>query len=71
MALHAQGADIPNFIQASTPQGLRLAMLRNNAKHGMFFHYFDIQFVNGKWIAWFFQRIENADELLKPTEAKQ
>jgi hypothetical protein len=26
----------------------------NNIKYGMFFKYFDIQFVNGRWYAWYF-----------------
>ena len=43
----------PTFIKASTPERLSEAMLKNNIKHGIEFRYFDIQFVKGKWFAWF------------------
>ena len=42
-----------NFVTAKTPRGLRLAMLRNNSKKGFNFKYRDIQFVKGKWYAWY------------------
>jgi hypothetical protein len=54
-------AEIPNFVSASSPEGLRRAMLLNNVKRGSFFPYFDIQFVNGKWIAWFFETVNNSE----------
>lgn len=44
---------IPHFLSASSPKGLERAMLKNNIKHGVEFHYFSINFVSGKWIAWF------------------
>jgi hypothetical protein len=44
---------IPNFLSATSPNGLVVAMLRNNLKYGMEFRYFDIQFAQGKWIVWF------------------
>lgn len=50
--------NIPNFISAPTPKGMREAMLKNNLKKGIQFHYFDIQFVKGSWIAWFNEAIE-------------
>ena len=31
----------------------------------MFVKYFDIQFVDGSWYAWFFVEIDAQDELLK------
>jgi len=52
-------SQIPNFLTASSPQGLRRAMLLNNIKRGMFIKYFDVQFVNGKWIAWFYSDADN------------
>lgn len=36
-------------------------MLLNNVKRGSFFPYFDIQFVNGKWFAWFFESVNNSE----------
>lgn len=52
---------IPNYIAASSPMGLRRLMLLNNARKAMFFHYFNIQFVNGKWYAWYFDEITSQD----------
>jgi hypothetical protein len=45
--------NIYNYIKAKSPRGLRLAMLKRNAELGAFIKYFDIQFVNGSWYAWF------------------
>jgi hypothetical protein len=61
--------EIPNFVTARSAQALRVAMLRNNARFGIMFHYFDIQFAEGKWIAWFFHRIDlRTDPILKGGE---
>lgn len=60
---------IPNYLAASTPQGLRRACLINNLKFGTQFEYFDFQYVNGKWVCWFYQAISINDankEILKP-----
>jgi hypothetical protein len=62
---------IPNFVQALSPLGLRRAMLMNNSRLGMYIHYFDIQqaTVNGKtvWVAWFNETISD-DKALKEFE---
>lgn len=65
MSFKATSADIPNFVTARTPAGLRRSMIRNNARVGMFIKYFDIQFVNGSWFAWYFIEVDAAEELLK------
>jgi hypothetical protein len=44
---------IPKYIMASNPKGLRRQMLRQQVRLGYGVHFFDIQFVNGKWYAWF------------------
>jgi hypothetical protein len=44
---------IPHFIEAKSPVILRRLMLLNNAKHGIMFAYFDIQFAEGKWYCWY------------------
>lgn len=44
---------LPNFVTAQTPAGLRRAMFRNNKRFKAFIVYRDIQFVNGRWFAWF------------------
>jgi len=53
---------IPNYITARTPQGLRRLMLMNNIKLGTEFNYFDLQFVNKKWVAWYYQKVELLQE---------
>lgn len=45
---------LPSYMRAKTAQGLRLLMLKTNARHGIDFHYFDIQFAAGYWYAWYF-----------------
>lgn len=52
--LSARIDKIPNYVQAKTPRGLRLAMLKNNIKHSTQFVYHSIQFVGGNWFAWFY-----------------
>jgi len=46
--------ELASYIKAQSPMGLRSLMLRNNAKYGFTFRYFDIQFVKGFWYAWFY-----------------
>lgn len=38
-------------------------MFLTNKKFGAYIKYFDIQFVNGKWFAWFF--IDDDESLVK------
>ena len=53
---------VPSFLTASSAAGLRRAMLLNNIKRGAFLRYQDIQFINGKWICWYYQSdITNED----------
>jgi hypothetical protein len=60
---------IPNFITAASPLGLRRQMLKTNARLGMFVKYFDITFVTEKsksyWVAWFYEDIDFKDVLFK------
>ena len=55
--------DIPNFITALTPMGLRRSMLINNARMGAFIKYYDIAQTNLNnklvWIAWFNEPLSN------------
>lgn len=46
-------SDVPNFVSAESPQGLRRAMLKNNLKLKAFVNYSNIQFANGRWFAWY------------------
>lgn len=50
--------DVPHYVRAKTPDALIKAMLANNVKLKAYVGYFDIQFVNGYWYAWFTIDIE-------------
>ncbi len=68
MQAPAKSTVIPNFLVASSPLGLRRLMLFNNKKHGAWLKYDPIQFVNGKWYAWYYaESIQQDDPLLKET----
>lgn len=66
--VEAKSLSIPNFVRASSPQGLRRSMLMNNARLGAFVVYHSIQAVSEKgkivWYAWFFEELKNNDEIL-------
>lgn len=49
---------IPFYIKSRSPNGLRRLMLQTNNNAGLTFHYFDIQFVNGYWFAWFYKDVD-------------
>lgn len=59
-------SNIPNYISASTLNGLRRLMLRNNVRNRTRFVYQDIQYVNGKWYAFY-----NHDATLRDANAVQ
>lgn len=42
-------------------------MLLNNIRNGKQYNYFDIQFVNGKWFVWFFDK-EDESKLLSTND---
>lgn len=54
---------IPNFVVASSPQELRRLMYLKNIQNSTWHKYFDIQNVDGKWYAWFFEELKSPDEL--------
>jgi hypothetical protein len=45
--------NIPHFLSARTPKGLRVAMLRNNLKWKLVFNYYQIIFDGKRWYAWY------------------
>jgi len=55
MAEYASLSNVPNYVKARSPEGLRRAMLRNNVRIGMQLVYHSIQFTNGEWVAWFYE----------------
>lgn len=56
--MESRATHIPNYIKAKSEQGLRKLMLQTNLKTRMEYRYFDIQFTNGYWFAWFYQDID-------------
>jgi hypothetical protein len=44
---------VPNYIKAASPQGLRRFMLQAQIKDKTQYLFFDIQFNNGYWFAWY------------------
>jgi hypothetical protein len=44
---------VPNFIKAASPKGLRRFMLQAQIKDKTQYLFFDIQFNNGYWFAWY------------------
>jgi len=59
---------IPNYISAATPRGLRRLMLSESSKRGRFYKFTDIQFVDGRWYAWFVDDIRLDDDLMTEGE---
>lgn len=46
--------NIPHYLKAESPQGLRLAMLRLNMSSGKEFDYYQIVFDGKSWFAWYY-----------------
>jgi hypothetical protein len=58
---------LPDYITAESPRGLRLLMLKTNAKFGATHKFFDIsQFTDKKgkrkFIAWFYRSVEKLED---------
>lgn len=56
--MQVKPGQVPSFIKAKSPMGLRRIMLLNNTKHRKTFQYYSIQFVKGEWYAWFYLDID-------------
>lgn len=69
----ARSTVIPNYLTAATPEKLQRLMLETNMRLGAW-HNYQIQFVNGKWFAWYHEdisRFPNMKALAKdPREMK-
>ena len=59
----ANKRELPNFIKARNPKRLRALMLKNNIRLASTVNYFDIQFINNEWYAWFYERIDNNEAM--------
>jgi hypothetical protein len=58
MALGAKPTVIPRYLSAPTLDELGQLFLVNNLSRNIQFQYFDIQFVNKEWIAFYFDDVE-------------
>lgn len=55
-------SDIPAYITAKSPQGLRRKMFETNLKLKAFVNYQHIQFADGQWYAWFVLDTDQAEK---------
>jgi hypothetical protein len=55
LSIEARLDRIPDFVSARTPLALRREMLRMNVKYATQLTWHYIQFVDGKWFAWFYR----------------
>lgn len=51
--------NIPTFIRARTPQGLRDAMLALAKRSAYKLRFFDIQFAQDQWTAWYVEEVKD------------
>jgi hypothetical protein len=59
--------EVLDYLKAKSLLGLRRLMVRNNARFGVTFNYFDIQFVKGHWHAFYYARVQDQDPLFTET----
>lgn len=52
--------NIPNFLKEKTALKLQEKMLKMNVSKGKEYKYFNIQYVNGAWYAWFYEDVEQS-----------
>lgn len=48
----------PHFIKASSAEKLQEALLMNNIRLKSEVKYFDIQFADGYWFAWYYDKVD-------------
>ena len=64
-------SNIPHYLKARSPEGLRRAMLKNNVKWGMIFNYYQIIFDGKDWWAWFqLDAVESLQDELNEIEER-
>ncbi len=56
--MSARASEIPFFIKARTPKELQTLMIKTNIKNHTTIQYFDIQYVEGSWYAWFYLALD-------------
>jgi hypothetical protein len=65
MALVGNSFNIPHFITALSPEGLRRKLLDNNLKNGTEFNYYQIIFDGKNWVAWYYKEAQEKPKLTK------
>lgn len=65
MSAPGNSFNIPHFLKARSPDGLRALMLENNNKRGCEFQYYQIVFADGFWYAWFYDVAKEYNLVLK------
>ena len=60
-----------NFVSASSPEDLVRACLSNNIKKGKMFNYFSVVYAQGKYTAFYHDKLSVDDLARKPTKAKK
>jgi hypothetical protein len=60
-------SEIPHYISAESPERLRSLMLKNNMRLNSWVNYKYIQYVDGKWYAWYYIDVEK-EIILKENE---
>lgn len=60
MAQAGDSFNIPHFVKAGSPEGLRLAMLKNNTTRNVEFQYYQIVFDGKSWFAWYYDKAKES-----------
>jgi len=55
--------ELPNCLKSGSVKSLRLKMIKNQIRLAATVRYFDIQFVNGFWYAWYYEPFNKSDEV--------
>ena len=60
MAQPGDSFNIPHYVKAGSPEGLRLAMLKNNMTRNIEFQYYQIVFDGKSWFAWYYDKAKES-----------
>lgn len=65
MAQPGNSFNIPHFISAGSPEGLRRKLLENNLVNGTEYQYYSIVFDGNSWFAWYYREASEKPKLVK------
>lgn len=57
--------NIPHYLKAASPEGLRLKMLENNIRLKAECQYFDISYDGKVWVVWFYFTAAEATSIIR------